>query len=104
MPPIGIGWFCAGVCAFTTPKPSPKMSATAQSFIRIVNPSRNPSYTGLMSIVANLAGIAKGMSITFGEILQPTQVENYPDGPGPLRGAVFEKRFRRSQERRGRTG
>ena len=47
-----------------------------------------------MSIVANLAGIAKGMSITFGEILQPTQVENYPDGPGPLRGAVLEQRFR----------
>jgi NADH-quinone oxidoreductase subunit I len=47
-----------------------------------------------MSIVRNLAGIAKGMSITFKEILEPTQVENYPDGKGPLRGAVFEQRFR----------
>ena len=47
-----------------------------------------------MSIVNNLAGIAKGMGITFSEILQPTQVENYPDGKGPLRGAVFEQRFR----------
>jgi NADH-quinone oxidoreductase subunit I len=47
-----------------------------------------------MSIVRNLAGIAKGMSITFGEIFEPTQVENYPDGKGPLRGAVFEQRFR----------
>ena len=47
-----------------------------------------------MSIVRNLAGIAKGMSITFGEMLEPSQVENYPDGEGPLRGAVFEQRFR----------
>ena len=47
-----------------------------------------------MSIVRNIAGIAKGMSITFGEMLQPTQVENYPDGPGPLRGAKFEQRYR----------
>jgi NADH-quinone oxidoreductase subunit I len=47
-----------------------------------------------MSIVGNIAAIAKGMSITFGEILEPTQVENYPDGKGPLRGAVFEQRFR----------
>ncbi len=47
-----------------------------------------------MSIVRNAAGIAKGMSITFREMLEPTQVENYPDGPGPLHGAVFEQRFR----------
>ena len=46
-----------------------------------------------MSIVRNLAGIAKGMSITFGEMLEPTQVENYPDGKGPLRGEVLEPRF-----------
>ena len=44
--------------------------------------------------MGNIAGIAKGMSITFGEMLEPTQVENYPDGKGPLRGAVFEQRFR----------
>src|SRR3954465_10780675 len=47
-----------------------------------------------MSVVRKIAEIAKGMSITFGEMLQPTQVENYPDGPGPLRGAKFEERFR----------
>jgi NADH-quinone oxidoreductase subunit I len=47
-----------------------------------------------MSIVRNVAGIAKGMSITLREMVQPTQVENYPDGAGPLRGAVFEQRFR----------
>ena len=47
-----------------------------------------------MSIVGNIAGIAKGMSITFREMLEPSQVENYPDGPGPLRGAVLEQRFR----------
>ena len=54
----------------------------------------NPSYTGLMSIVGNIAAIAKGMSITLREMVQPTLVENYPDGPGPLHGAVFEQRFR----------
>ena len=47
-----------------------------------------------MSVVRNIAGIAKGMSITLGEIFEPTIVENYPDGPGPLHGAVFEPRFR----------
>ena len=47
-----------------------------------------------MSIVGNIAAIAKGMSITFGEIFQPIQVENYPDGKGPLRGAVLEPRYR----------
>jgi NADH-quinone oxidoreductase subunit I len=47
-----------------------------------------------MSIVRNIAGVAKGMSITFREMLQPTEVENYPDGPGPNRGAHFQDRFR----------
>jgi len=47
-----------------------------------------------MSIVKNAAAIAKGMSITFGQMFQPTEVENYPDGPGPLRGAKLEQRFR----------
>src|SRR5580698_1884506 len=47
-----------------------------------------------MSIVRNIAGIAKGMSSDLGEIFEPTQVENYPDGKGPLRGAVFQARFR----------
>src|ERR1017187_6702986 len=59
-----------------------------------MNSSRTSSYTSFMSIVRNAAAIAKGMSITFGEIFEPTQVENYPDGPGPLRGAVLEQRFR----------
>src|SRR5271154_3502010 len=47
-----------------------------------------------MSVVRNITAIAKGMSITFREMLQPTEVENYPDGKGPLRGAVFQDRFR----------
>ena len=57
---------------------------------------RNPgvAYTQTMSIVSNVAAIAKGMSITFKEMLQPTEVENYPDGPGPMRGAQFQERFR----------
>ncbi len=52
------------------------------------------SYTRGMSIVRNIAGVAKGMSITFGEMFKPTEVENYPDGPGPNRGAHFQDRFR----------
>jgi NADH-quinone oxidoreductase subunit I len=47
-----------------------------------------------MSIVRNIAAISKGMSITFKEMFQPTEVENYPDGPGPTRGAVLQDRFR----------
>jgi hypothetical protein len=42
-----------------------------------------------MGIFNNIAAIAKGMSITFREMFKPTIVENYPDGPGPLKGAVF---------------
>ncbi|HEY0163143.1 MAG TPA: NADH-quinone oxidoreductase subunit I, partial [Edaphobacter sp.] len=40
-----------------------------------------------MSIVRNAAAIAKGMSVTLKEMFQPTEVENYPDGKGPMRGA-----------------
>ena len=47
-----------------------------------------------MSIVKNIAAIAKGMSITLREGFQPTEVENYPDGKGPMRGAQFQERFR----------
>ena len=47
-----------------------------------------------MSVLKNIAAIAKGMSITFMEMFQPTTVENYPDGPGPLRGAKFQERYR----------
>src|SRR5438067_11084200 len=47
-----------------------------------------------MPILENIAAIAKGMSITFKEMFQPTVVENYPDGPGPLRGAKVQERYR----------
>src|SRR5271165_4064757 len=47
-----------------------------------------------MGIVKNIAAIAKGMSVTFSEMFKPTIVENYPDGPGPTRGAMFQDRFR----------
>ncbi|MFI5071149.1 MAG: NADH-quinone oxidoreductase subunit I, partial [Terriglobales bacterium] len=47
-----------------------------------------------MPILKDIAAIAKGMSITFMEMFQPTQVENYPDGKGPLRGAKFQERYR----------
>ena len=47
-----------------------------------------------MGIVKNIAAIAKGMSVTFREMFKPTIVENYPDGPGPTRGAMFQERFR----------
>jgi NADH-quinone oxidoreductase subunit I len=52
------------------------------------------SYNRYMSIVRDIAAVAKGMSVTFGEIFQPTTVENYPDGPGPARGAHLEDRYR----------
>src|ERR1700724_3307957 len=47
-----------------------------------------------MPVLKNIAAIAKGMSITFMEMFQPTTVENYPDGKGPLRGARVEARVR----------
>src|SRR5207244_11687784 len=47
-----------------------------------------------MPILQNIAAIAKGMSITFMEMCQPTTVENYPDRPGPLRGAKVQERYR----------
>jgi NADH-quinone oxidoreductase subunit I len=47
-----------------------------------------------MPVLQNIAAIAKGMRITFMEMFQPTVVENYPDGPGPLRGAMVQERFR----------
>ena len=56
--------------------------------------SGGSGYTYRMSIVSNTAAIAKGMSITFKEMFQPTEVENYPDGKGPMRGAKFQERFR----------
>ena len=47
-----------------------------------------------MSVIKGIAAIGKGMATTFMEMFQPTVVENYPDGPGPLKGAVFQERFR----------
>ena len=47
-----------------------------------------------MAIIKDVSAIAKGMSVTLRELFQPTVVENYPDGPGPLRGAQFQERFR----------
>jgi len=40
-------------------------------------------YLNTMSVFSGLAAVAKGMAITFKEMLSPTIVENYPDGPGP---------------------
>src|SRR5258708_1279325 len=51
-------------------------------------------YTVLMSIIRDIAGIAKGMSITFGEMFAPTVVEDYPNKKLPNEGAVFQERFR----------
>src|SRR5213082_3945567 len=47
-----------------------------------------------MSVVKDIAAIAKGMSINLREMFAPTVVENYPDGEGPLKGAKFQERFR----------
>src|SRR6266700_7536908 len=47
-----------------------------------------------MPILQNIAAIAKGMSITFRGTLAAPVVENYPDGPQPLRGAKVQERFR----------
>jgi NADH-quinone oxidoreductase subunit I len=47
-----------------------------------------------MSVIKNIGAIAQGMGITLREMFQPTIVENYPDGPGPLKGAKFQERFR----------
>jgi NADH-quinone oxidoreductase subunit I len=40
-------------------------------------------------VIGNAAAIAKGMGITFKEMLQPAITEAYPDGP-----AVVEERYR----------
>ncbi len=47
-----------------------------------------------MSVIKNIGAIAQGMTITLKEMFQPSIVENYPDGPGPLKGAKFQERFR----------
>jgi NADH-quinone oxidoreductase subunit I len=40
-------------------------------------------------ILGSAAGIAKGMGVTFKEMMSPTVTENYPDGPAKL-----EERYR----------
>ena len=69
-------------------------SGESREAVHALQPTSKRGYTQAMSVVKNIAGIAKGMSITFKEMLQPSEVENYPDGPGPMRGAVFQERFR----------
>lgn len=43
----------------------------------------------IQEILGSAAAIAKGMSITFREMFQPTITEDYPDGP-----VLFQERFR----------
>ena len=47
-----------------------------------------------MTLFHDLFAIAKDMSVTLREMFAPTVVENYPDGPGPLKGAKFQERYR----------
>src|SRR3981189_2601580 len=47
-----------------------------------------------MPILQKISAIAKGMSITFRGMFQPTGGGNYPAGAGPLRGAKFQERYR----------
>jgi NADH-quinone oxidoreductase subunit I len=49
--------------------------------------------TKIQEILGNAAALAKGMGITFKEMLQPTITEDYPDGP-----ALFQERFRGAHE------
>src|SRR5215510_11977472 len=84
----------------TAPKPGIRSLQVARSSqLRARNPLlRETRPFGIlimpMAVLENIKAIAKGMSITFREMFQPTQVENYPDGPGPLKGAKFQERFR----------
>jgi NADH-quinone oxidoreductase subunit I len=43
----------------------------------------------ISEIIGSAAAIAKGMSVTFKEMLQPTITEDYPDAP-----PVFQERYR----------
>ena len=62
-------------------------------FHRFVSPAFT-LYTDFMSIFRDLAGIAKGMSVTLREMFSPTVVEDYPNKKLPNEGAVFQERFR----------
>jgi NADH-quinone oxidoreductase subunit I len=48
----------------------------------------------IFRIFGDLAGIAKGMSVTLREMFAPTVVEDYPNKKLPNEGAVFQERFR----------
>ena len=50
---------------------------------------RNRMATTLDEILGSAAGIAKGMGVTFKEMMSPTVTENYPDSPAKL-----EERYR----------
>jgi NADH-quinone oxidoreductase subunit I len=50
---------------------------------------RNRMANTLDDILGTAAGIAKGMGVTFKEMLSPTVTENYPDAP-----AKVEERYR----------
>lgn len=43
----------------------------------------------ITEILSNAAAVAKGMSVTFKEMLQPSVTEDYPDAP-----AIFQERYR----------
>src|SRR5512132_4387904 len=43
----------------------------------------------LNEIIVSAAAIAKGMSVTFREMMQPTLTEDYPEAP-----AIFQERYR----------
>ena len=70
---------------------SPGMASASPPFFAFCGLS---VYYSVMALIENIAALAKGMSITFKEMLQPTIVENYPDGPGPFKGAKLQERFR----------
>ena len=88
----------------------PSESAAAQGFLlalRATRPADLREPSGLhqfspfgileeqtMAIIKDVAAVAKGMSVTFKEMFQPTTVENYPKGPGPLKGAQIQQRYR----------
>src|SRR6478609_7206445 len=48
----------------------------------------------IFRVFGDLAGIAKGMSVTLREMFSPTVVEDYPNKKLPNEGAVFQERFR----------
>ncbi|HLK08335.1 MAG TPA: NADH-quinone oxidoreductase subunit NuoI [Candidatus Angelobacter sp.] len=48
----------------------------------------------IFRVFGDLAGIAKGMSVTLREMFAPTIVEDYPNKKLPNEGAVFQERFR----------